>query len=131
MTEREPGGRETARAPVLPAREHRVLEGTLVVPAGAKFTLVASRFNSFIVEPLVAWALDALARRGAAMANVAVVRGPGAWEMPLAALKIAQAGGVDAIIALGCVIRGATPHFDYVAGPTGQGVGAGGGHTRG
>ena len=105
-------------------REHRVIEGTLAVPAGAKFTLVASRFNSFIVEPLVAGALDALARHGAEMANVTVVRVPGAWEMPLAALKIAKAGGVDAIVALGCVIRGATPHFDYVAGEAAKGLAA-------
>ena len=105
-------------------REVRTIEGTLTVPAGAKFTLVASRFNSFIVEPLVAGALDALARHGAEMANVTIVRVPGAWEMPLAALKIAKAGGVDAIVALGCVIRGATPHFDYVAGEAAKGLAA-------
>jgi len=107
--------------------EHRVLEGSLVVPAGARFTLVASRFNSFIVEPLVAGALDALARHGADLAKVTLVRVPGAWEMPLAALKIAEAGGgarVDAIVALGCVIRGATPHFDYVAGEAAKGLAA-------
>ena len=104
--------------------EHRVLEGSLVVPAGAKFTLVASRFNSFIVEPLVAGALDALARHGANMDDVTLARGPGAWEMPVAAMTIAKAGGIDAIIALGCVIRGATPHFDYVAGEAAKGLAA-------
>jgi 6,7-dimethyl-8-ribityllumazine synthase len=104
--------------------EHRVVEGSLVVPAGARFTLVASRFNAFIVEPLVAGALDALARHGADMANVTLVRVPGAWEMPVAALKVAKAGNVDAIIALGCVIRGATPHFDYVAGEASKGLAA-------
>ena len=102
--------------------EPRVVEGTLVVPKGARFAIVASRFNAFIVEPLVGGALDALARHGADMANVTVVRVPGAWEMPVAALKIAKKGEVDAIIALGCVIRGATPHFDYVAGEAAKGL---------
>jgi 6,7-dimethyl-8-ribityllumazine synthase len=104
--------------------EHRVVEGALVVPEGATFTIVASRFNSFIVEPLVSGALDALARHGADLANVTVVRVPGAWEMPVAALKVAQKGDADAIIALGCVIRGATPHFDYVAGEAAKGLAA-------
>ena len=105
-------------------REVTVVEGSLVVPAGAKFTLVASRFNAFIVEPLVAGALDALARHGADLGNVTIVRVPGAWEMPLAAMKVAQQGTTDAIIALGCVIRGATPHFDYVAGEAAKGLSA-------
>jgi 6,7-dimethyl-8-ribityllumazine synthase len=104
--------------------EHRVVEGQVVVPSGARFALVASRFNAFIVEPLVAGALDAIARHGGDLANVTVVRVPGAWELPLAALKIAEAGGVDAIVALGCVIRGATPHFDYVAGEAAKGLAA-------
>jgi 6,7-dimethyl-8-ribityllumazine synthase len=102
----------------------RVLEGTLAVPAGAKFVIVASRFNSFIVEPLVSGAIDALARHGADLGDVTIVRVPGAWEMPIAAHTIAKAGGVDAIIALGCVIRGATPHFDYVAGEAAKGLAA-------
>jgi len=102
--------------------EHRVVEGSLVVPPGATFALVASRFNSFIVEPLVAGALDALARHGGDAGNVTVVRVPGAWEMPLAAMRLAQTGSVEAIIALGCVIRGATPHFDYVAGEAAKGL---------
>jgi len=102
----------------------RVVEGTLAVPAGAKFVIVASRFNSFIVEPLVSGALDALARHGATMTDVTIVRVPGAWEMPSAALTIAKNGGVDAIIALGCVIRGATPHFDFVAGEAAKGLAA-------
>jgi 6,7-dimethyl-8-ribityllumazine synthase len=104
--------------------EHRVLEGSVAVPAGARFTLVASRFNSFIVEPLVAGALDAIARHGGDLKNVTLVRVPGAWEMPFAAMKVAEAGGVDAIVALGCVIRGATPHFDYVAGEAAKGLAA-------
>jgi 6,7-dimethyl-8-ribityllumazine synthase len=101
---------------------HRVVEGSLVVPKGAKFAIVASRFNSFIVEHLVSGALDALARHGGDMGNVTLVRVPGAWEMPVAALKLAKKGDVDAIIALGCVIRGATPHFDYVAGEAAKGL---------
>jgi 6,7-dimethyl-8-ribityllumazine synthase len=101
---------------------HRVVEGSLVVPKGAKFAIVASRFNSFIVEPLVSGALDALARHGGDLGNVTLVRVPGAWEMPVAALQLAKRGGVDAIIALGCVIRGATPHFDYVAGEAAKGL---------
>jgi 6,7-dimethyl-8-ribityllumazine synthase len=101
---------------------HRVVEGSLVVPKGAKFAIVASRFNSFIVEHLVSGALDALARHGGDLANVTLVRVPGAWEMPVAALKLAKKGDVDAIIALGCVIRGATPHFDYVAGEAAKGL---------
>ncbi|HEY2516233.1 MAG TPA: 6,7-dimethyl-8-ribityllumazine synthase, partial [Polyangiaceae bacterium] len=104
--------------------EHRVLEGSLVVPPGATFTIVASRFNHFIVDPLVNGALDALARHGGDLGNVTVVRVPGAWEMPVAAMKIAKSGGADAIIALGAVIRGATPHFDYVAGEAAKGVAA-------
>jgi 6,7-dimethyl-8-ribityllumazine synthase len=101
---------------------HRIVEGSLVVPKGAKFAIVASRFNSFIVEHLVSGALDALARHGGDMGNVTLVRVPGAWEMPVAALKLAKKGDVDAIIALGCVIRGATPHFDYVAGEAAKGL---------
>jgi 6,7-dimethyl-8-ribityllumazine synthase len=104
--------------------EHRVVEGSVAVPSGARFTLVVSRFNSFIVEPLVAGALDAIARHGGDLKNVTVVRVPGAWEMPFAAMKVAEAGGVDAIVALGCVIRGATPHFDYVAGEAAKGLAA-------
>jgi 6,7-dimethyl-8-ribityllumazine synthase len=105
-------------------REHREIEGSVVVPPGARFALVASRFNAFIVEPLVSGALDAIARHGGDAANVTVVRVPGAWELPLAALKIAEMGDVDAIVALGCVIRGATPHFDYVAGEAAKGLAA-------
>jgi 6,7-dimethyl-8-ribityllumazine synthase len=101
---------------------HRVVEGSLVVPKGAKFAIVASRFNAFIVEPLVSGALDALARHGGDLGNVTLVRVPGAWEMPVAALQLAKRGDVDAIIALGCVIRGATPHFDYVAGEAAKGL---------
>ncbi len=106
----------------------RTLEGNLVVPKGARFGIVASRFNHFIVDHLLAGALDALARHGAEEANVTVVRVPGAWEIPIAVQRLAGAvdaqGGrkVDAIIALAAVIRGSTPHFDYVAGEVAKGT---------
>jgi 6,7-dimethyl-8-ribityllumazine synthase len=102
--------------------KHHVVEGQLVVPQGARFALVTSRFNAFIVDRLVEGALDAITRHGGDTANVTVVRVPGAWEMPIAALKVAKR--VDAVIALGCVIRGSTPHFDYVAGEAAKGLAA-------
>jgi 6,7-dimethyl-8-ribityllumazine synthase len=98
------------------------IEGDLIVPAGARFALVASRFNAFIVESLVAAAKDTLVRHGAAPGDVTVVRVPGAWEIPVAVQRLARAGAFDAIVALGAVIRGGTPHFDYVAGEVSKGV---------
>jgi 6,7-dimethyl-8-ribityllumazine synthase len=100
----------------------RVLEGALVVPAGARFAIVASRFNSFIVERLIDGALDALARHGADLANVTVVRVPGAWEIPVMAARVARKDRFDAVIALGAVIRGSTPHFDYIAAEVSKGL---------
>jgi 6,7-dimethyl-8-ribityllumazine synthase len=111
----------TATTPAAP----RVLEGKVVVPAGARFALVASRFNHFIVEHLVDGALDALVRHGADPADVTLVRVPGAWEIPLVAQRIARGTGkgrVDAVIALAAVIRGSTPHFDYVSSEVSKGV---------
>ena len=90
----------------------------------ARFTIVATRFNGFIVESLVSGALDALRRHGVGDNNITVVRIPGAFEMPLVARKIAEQGGSDAIIALGAVIRGATAHFEYVAGQCAAGLAA-------
>jgi 6,7-dimethyl-8-ribityllumazine synthase len=109
---------------------YRVVEGTLLVPKGARFAVIATRFNQFIVDHLVGGAMDAIARHGGDLANVTLVRVPGAWEMPIAAQQIARKGGggagspekVDAIIAVGCVIRGSTPHFDYVAGEVSKGL---------
>lgn len=104
------------------------IEGGLVVPKGTSFAIVASRFNHFIVDRLLEGAIDALVRHGADEANITVVRVPGAWEVPMVVRRLAHAkvkGGkskVDAIIALGAVIRGATPHFDYVAGEVSKGV---------
>ncbi len=98
------------------------IEGALIVPPGAKFALVGARFNAFIVERLIEGALDALVRHGAEPQNISVVRVPGAWEIPLVCRRLAKSGKLDAVIALGAVIRGATPHFDHVAGEVSKGV---------
>jgi 6,7-dimethyl-8-ribityllumazine synthase len=98
------------------------LEGQLVSPAGARYTIVAARFNSFIVERLVEGAIDALLRHGASRDHISVIRVPGAWEVPVAVARVARAKKADAIIALGAVIRGSTPHFDYVASEIAKGV---------
>jgi 6,7-dimethyl-8-ribityllumazine synthase len=101
----------------------RVIEGTLVVPKGARFAVVASRFNHFIVDRLVEGALDALARHGADPAAITVVRVPGAWEVPTVVGRLARREkAFDAIVALAAVIRGSTPHFDYVAAEVSKGV---------
>src|SRR5580704_11734038 len=102
----------------------RVIEGGLVVPKAARFAVVASRFNHFVVDRLVEGAVDALVRHGADPTNVTVVRVPGAFELPLVVRRIAASKKVDAVIALGAVIRGATPHFDFVAGEAAKGIGA-------
>jgi 6,7-dimethyl-8-ribityllumazine synthase len=98
------------------------IEGTLVVPKGARFAIVAARFNSFIVERLVEGALDALKRHGAELENVSVVRVPGAWEIPFACARLAKSDKLDAVIALGAVIRGSTPHFEHVSSEVSKGV---------
>lgn len=99
------------------------ISGTLSA-TGLRFAIVASRFNGLIVEPLVAGAIDAIVRTGGSADAITVVRCPGAWELPQVVRRIAAAGGYDAIIALGAVIRGATPHFDYVAGEAAKGLAA-------
>ena len=91
----------------------RTLEGQLAA-RDARFCVIAARFNDAIVENLVRGALDTLKRHGAADSAVDLVRVPGAWELPLAARRVARARQYDGIVALGAVIRGATPHFDYV-----------------
>ncbi|MBZ0070738.1 MAG: 6,7-dimethyl-8-ribityllumazine synthase [Thiohalobacteraceae bacterium] len=91
------------------------IEGQLQV-RGARFALLVARFNSFVVESLVAGAVDCLKRHGAQEQDLHIVRVPGAFEMPLAAKRLAASKKYDAIIALGAVIRGGTPHFEYVAG---------------
>ncbi len=88
----------------------------------AKFCILAGRFNSFIVERLVEGAVDALVRHGTSRDNIEIIRVPGAYEMPISAQRIAQTGRYDSIIALGAVIRGSTPHFDFVAGECSKGL---------
>ena len=100
----------------------KTLEGFLVASPGARFVLVAARFNALIVEPLVKGAEDALLRHGVNADDITLVRVPGAWEIPWACRQLASAGKVDAIVALGAVVRGSTPHFDYVAGEVAKGV---------
>lgn len=84
--------------------------------------IAASRFNQFIVEQLMEGALDALGRNGIGEADIVIIWVPGAFELPLAAEKMAASGRIDAVIALGAVIRGDTPHFDYVAGECARGI---------
>jgi 6,7-dimethyl-8-ribityllumazine synthase len=136
------------------ATEAKVIEGALVAPPGARFTLVVSRFNHFIVDRLLEGALDAIARHGGDLDKTTIVRVPGAWEIPPVVSRLARPhilqnlvktgvpqppaaptsgpqahdGGsapkppVDAIIALAAVIRGSTPHFDYVAAEVSKGI---------
>jgi 6,7-dimethyl-8-ribityllumazine synthase len=101
----------------------QIIEGTFQAPSEARFAIVASRFNEFIVDRLVEGAIDTLRRHGVAEARVVVVRVPGAFEIPVACRRLADSGKVTAIIALGAVIRGATAHFDYVAGGAASGCG--------
>jgi 6,7-dimethyl-8-ribityllumazine synthase len=100
----------------------KVIEGTLVAPEGARFALVAARFNAFIVEQLIAGARDALLRHGVQERQLTLVRVPGAWDLPPVARRLALSKRFDAIVALGAVVRGATPHFDYVAGEASRGL---------
>ena len=99
----------------------KTIEGALNIQS-ARFCLVVARFNSFIVESLLDGAVDALRRHGADETDITVVRVPGAFEMPLVLDKLAAKGDYDAIVALGAVIRGGTPHFDYVAGECVKGM---------
>ncbi|RDS82483.1 6,7-dimethyl-8-ribityllumazine synthase [Dyella psychrodurans] len=97
------------------------IEGDFATPKG-RFAIVAGRFNGFVVEPLVAGARDALVRHGVKDDAIDLIRVPGAWEIPQAAHKLAHSGKYAAVVALGAVIRGATPHFDYVAGECCKGL---------
>lgn len=90
--------------------------------AGLRFGIVVSRFNSFITERLLAAAVDALERAGAASKAVDVVHVPGSFELPLAAKKLAATGKYDALIAIGCILRGETAHYDYVCSETARGL---------
>ena len=93
-----------------------------LIAEGKKFALVVSRFNDFITEKLLSGALDALVRSGAADEDLEVVKVPGAFEIPLVAKKMANTKRFDAVICLGAVIRGSTPHFDYVSAEVSKGV---------
>lgn len=93
----------------------RTSEGSLSDARG-RFAIVVSRFNSLIAERLLSGAVGAFRQHGVTEENIHIVRVPGAFEIPLAVRQLASGGGIDGIVALGCVIRGQTPHFDYVAG---------------
>lgn len=99
----------------------KVYEGKLVAE-GLKFGIVAGRFNEFITGKLVEGALDALARHGAADEDIEIAWVPGSFEIPLAAQKMAKSGKYDAVICLGALIRGSTPHFDYIAAEASKGI---------
>ena len=97
------------------------IEGQLTL-RGARIALLVSRFNSFVVESLLSGAVDTLKRHGAEEHDLTVIRVPGAYEMPIAAKRLAAAQRYEAIIALGAVIRGGTPHFDFVANENSKGL---------
>lgn len=99
----------------------QVIEGKYT-DADGRYAIVAGRFNQFVVDSLVEGAIDALIRNGVSEDKIKVVRVPGAYEIPLIAQAVAEKGDVDAIVALGAVIRGSTPHFDYVAGESAAGL---------
>lgn len=103
------------------AESTTIITGDLVV-RGQRFGIVVSRFNEFVSSRLLNAALDALQRHGCPPGNITVMWVPGAWELPLVARRAARSGKFDAIICLGCVIRGDTPHFDYVAGESAKGI---------
>lgn len=98
-----------------------IIEGDFTTPSG-RFAIVAGRFNAFVVDSLVDGARDTLTRHGVSDDAIDLVRVPGAWEMPQVAQRVAASGEYLAVIALGAVIRGATPHFDYVAGEATKGL---------
>jgi 6,7-dimethyl-8-ribityllumazine synthase len=100
----------------------KTLEGRFNAAGEARFGIVLARFNSLIVERLLEGAIDTLRRHGVSDDHLTVARVPGAYELPLAAQAMARSGQFDAVIALGCVIRGSTPHFDYVAGEAAKGL---------
>ena len=99
----------------------KTIEGKLIVQ-NEKFCIIVSRFNEFISSKLLSGAIDELTRHGVNEDNITVVWSPGAFEIPVLAKKIAKAGAHDAIIALGAVIRGSTPHFDYVSSEISKGI---------
>src|SRR4051812_44984675 len=101
----------------------RTIEGNLVPPKG-RFAICVSRFNAFITEALLQGAIDALIRHGVADGDLDVYKVPGAFELPAVARRAAQSGGYLGVVCLGAVIRGGTPHFDYVCAEVSKGLGA-------
>src|SRR3984885_178965 len=102
----------------------RVIEGKLIVPHGGRVASVASRFNDLVVDRLIEGAVDTLVRHGAQADDITLVRVPGAFEIPPVVRRLAASGKVEAIIALGAVIRGSTSHYEYVAGEATKGIAA-------
>lgn len=98
-----------------------VIEGNFT-SVGGQYAIVVGRWNAFVVESLLEGAKDSLLRHGVADSDITIVRAPGAFEVPLVCQKLAEKGGYDAIIALGAVIRGGTPHFEFVAGECTKGL---------
>jgi 6,7-dimethyl-8-ribityllumazine synthase len=105
----------------VPTETPKTIEGDLLA-RDLRFAFVAARFNDFVVEPLVRGAIDALKRHGGSEKLIEIVRVPGAFDIPIAARKLALSRRYDALIALGAVVRGQTPHFDYVAGECASGL---------
>lgn len=104
------------------AENVKTITGELTIRKGQRFAIVASRFNEFVGSRLIDGAVDALERHGCAPADITLIRVPGAWELPLVARKVASTAQYAAVICLGCVIRGETPHFDYIASETAKGI---------
>ena len=105
----------------MPIDNTKTIEGELAA-RDLRFVIIAARFNELIVEPLLRGALDALKRHGAVEKQIEIVRVPGAFELPIVARKLALSRRYDALIAIGAVVRGDTPHFDYVAGECASGL---------
>jgi 6,7-dimethyl-8-ribityllumazine synthase len=105
----------------VPNEQPKIIEGELLA-RDLRFAIVAARFNDFVVEPLIRGALDALRRHGVGDKQIEIVRVPGAFDIPIVARKLALSQRYAALIALGCVIRGQTPHFEYVAGECAGGI---------
>ncbi|WP_281199483.1 6,7-dimethyl-8-ribityllumazine synthase [Acinetobacter johnsonii] len=101
----------------------RRIEGMLHLASEGRYAILVGRFNSFVVEHLLEGAIDTLKRHGVSEDNITVVHAPGAWELPVVAKKLVASERFDAIIALGAVIRGSTPHFDFVASECAKGLG--------
>lgn len=98
------------------------IQGALSVD-NQRFAIVVTRFNDFITSKLLSGAVDALCRHGCSEENITTVRVPGSFEIPITAMKLAKSGKYDAIICLGCIMRGETPHFDYICAEVARGVG--------